>query len=111
MPLDAYLAAAINGPDAPEVPDLEVRTDAPEFSFSTWVAQNGDRSLSDFYVQTKQELDPARHASNALLCGLAILTLDKAGVVEKLIDKMLEDGPISEAEAVRRIEVLISNVE
>lgn len=100
-------------PAEPDVPDIEVRTDSPEFSFSTWTARNGDRSLADFYVATK-EIDPEQHpqhASTALLYGLAILTLDKAGVIEKLIEKMLEDGPIGEREAIRRIEVLITDVE
>lgn len=48
-----------------------------------------------------------RHTSLALLYGLAILSLDQDGTLQRRMDELLEAGPISEIDACNRINLLI----
>lgn len=86
-------------------PDARPIEDAlgPEFSFSLWVPEDGDRSQIDFHVNIPTEPSIRRHASHALVYGLALMTLDRQGVITATIDRLLATGPISETDCCNRI--------
>uniref|UniRef100_A0AB74UMD7 Uncharacterized protein n=1 Tax=Caulobacter phage BL57 TaxID=3348355 RepID=A0AB74UMD7_9VIRU len=79
---------------------------APEFSLSAFVPADGDRGEADLIIH---HTTPSirRHASQALLYGLAIMILDEKGVIGDTIDALLKQGPISEVDAVNRINILL----
>lgn len=49
-----------------------------------------------------------RHASPALLYGLAIMTLEQQGVIDAEINRLLHAGPINEIDACNRITLLLT---
>lgn len=71
---------------------------APEFSLSLFVNED-DEAQVDMLIHTKPGPRVTRHASQALLYGLAIMHLDEQGVISATIDKLLDRGPISEVDA------------
>ncbi len=77
----------------------------PEFVLSTF-----DEGDEDVHLTVSRIDKPSirRHASLALLYGLAILELDKAGVIEAKIEELLEAGPINEVDAANRITQLVA---
>ncbi|AFU87633.1 hypothetical protein CcrKarma_gp116 [Caulobacter virus Karma] len=79
---------------------------APEFSLSAFVPASGDRAEADLIIHHTTP-SVRRHASQALLYGLAIMTLDQQGVIADTIDALLKAGPISEVDAVNRITLLM----
>jgi hypothetical protein len=58
-------------------------------------------------IELPNNPDVRRHASLALLYGLAIMSLDADGTIEKRVDELLTVGPISEVDACNRIALLI----
>ena len=64
-----------------------------------------DEREGDVQILTTTPTKPnIRHpASMALLYGLAILTLDADGVVERRMNELLDAGPINEVDACNRI--------
>jgi hypothetical protein len=48
-----------------------------------------------------------RHASLALLYGLAIMMLDQDGSIQRRMDQILDQGAISEIDAVNHIQLLL----
>lgn len=92
----------------PQIPMEESAGDlAPEFALSAWIGDDGDRGEINILVHTRQDAAIERHASMALLYGLAILALDQQGTIQATIDQMLAAGPINEIEAVNRINFLL----
>ncbi|AFU86594.1 hypothetical protein D869_gp320 [Caulobacter phage CcrRogue] len=78
----------------------------PQFSLAAYVPADGDRGEVDLIIhQTVPSI--RRHASQALLYGLAIMTLDQQGVIADTIDALLAAGPINEVDAVNRIALLM----
>jgi hypothetical protein len=47
------------------------------------------------------------HASAALMFGLAIMTLDQDGTIERRMEQLIANGPINEVDAVNRINLLL----
>lgn len=92
--------ASADPSDPPE--DLPV---LPEFQLLAFDDGEGDVSLE---IGTPLHPSIARHASQALLYGLAILVLDQMGVLGNTIDNLLAAGPISEIDAVNRISLLLN---
>lgn len=78
----------------------------PQFAFSLFVPGDGDRGAVDMTLHTLKP-DIRRHASMALLYGLALMTLDQQGVIAETIDALLKDGPINEVDACNRISLLM----
>jgi hypothetical protein len=76
----------------------------PEFRLVSFNHQPGD---ADIEIGLLKNPSVKRHASMALLYGLAILTLDQTKVIAATIDKLLADGPINEVDACNRISLLI----
>lgn len=96
-------------PQSPELAPPEVVSDLPpEFALSTWLGEGEDRAGVDIIVHTKAKPTPLHHASQALLYGLAILSLDKRGIIADEIEALLKDGPINEQQAVEHINLLLT---
>lgn len=82
---------------------------APEFAMSVWKDEQGDQEAVSLLIHTTTDPAIERHASMGLLYGLAILILDQQGRITDTIRDMVAQGPISEAEAVARINFLLKD--
>jgi len=58
-------------------------------------------------VDTPSAPSIRRHASLALIYGLAIMTLDQDGTIERRVDELMAAGMISEVDAVNKINLLL----
>ncbi|UTC29902.1 hypothetical protein BAJUN_02960 [Bajunvirus bajun] len=88
------------------VPDI----DAPDFQLACFPGDptdGGDRGDCDMIVSLQGPPDIKKHASMALLVGLAILVLDQQGTLNDTVQAMLAEGPISEVDAHNRITLLL----
>lgn len=97
-------------PQIPEHPNRPAGDGVPEFALSAWIA-DGDRGEVELIVHTTTEPSQDRHASLALLYGLAIMSLDQQGVIAAEIDKLLAPGPMAESTACQNITLLIQQEE
>lgn len=84
-------------------------TDVPHFSLAAFIGDDGDRSAVNILVGEAFRPDVKKHASAALLYGLAILTLDAQGVIAAEVDRLMDAGPISEVDAINRISLLLKD--
>jgi hypothetical protein len=85
---------------------------APDFALSVFKANEGrDASDVELMIHVLEYPSSTTPASLALLYGLAILSLDRAGVIHKTIDRLTTDGLPSEAAAVRMINYLMEGDE
>lgn len=68
----------------------------------------GEDGAEDVEIITNVPAHPdiRRHASLALLFGLAVMSLDQDGTIERRIDELMEHGFISEVDAVNQINLL-----
>lgn len=73
----------------------------------------GEDGEEDVEIVTSVPSEPSirRPVSLALLYGLAILTLDHDGTIERRVDELLADGAISEIDAVNRIALLTKGLQ
>lgn len=92
-------------PDTLPPLDLVDSALGPDFALSCWPEEDG--AAVSLLASYPENPNPAKHASMALLYGLAIMTLDQQGVLDQTIDRLLAAGPISEPEAVARITLLL----
>lgn len=79
-------------------------SEMPAFILS--VFDNGADDI-ELAINIPEEPQLDRHASLALLYGLAILTLDRQGTLNAMIDQFLIEGPINEIDATNRITLLM----
>lgn len=79
---------------------------APEFSLSVFSIEDEPGEV-EIIIHTKPSPKVTRHASQALLYGLAIMHLDKKGVIAATINDLLAKGPISEVDAANVIACLL----
>lgn len=93
----------------PVIPDpTDPSNDAPpEFAFSAWNGEAGERDEVRLFVHTTSTPSEEKHASLGLLYGLALMALDQQGAIASAIDALLADGPVSEAQAVEHINFLM----
>jgi len=95
-------------PPSPEAEMLQVSDFGPEFALSTWIDET-DRDEVELMIHHTEEPSAAKPASNALLYGLAIMTLDQQGVISNEIDKLCLKGVPNEAEVCRQIKFLLES--
>jgi hypothetical protein len=76
----------------------------PSFALSVFADEDGV-SLT---THLPQNPTVRRYANQGLLYGLAILTLDRDGVIEKTMERLEEAGPINEVDAHNRITTLLA---
>lgn len=77
----------------------------PEFTLM--VFDNNEENV-DITVSIPQTPSITKHASLGLMYGLAWLLLEREGLVEKRVDYLLENGPMSEIDAVNNINLLLA---
>jgi hypothetical protein len=75
----------------------------PSFSLSVFADEDG----VSLQTHIPQNPDIRRYANQGLLYGLAILTLDREGVIEATMERLEAAGPINEVDAHNRITSLL----
>jgi hypothetical protein len=106
-PMTEYASA----PDDPASFNIDNPPVLPEFELAVF-DEGGDGAALEIGVMKAPSI--LRHASPALLYGLAIMTLDQQGTIKAMVDTLLADGPINEIDATNRITLLLeqdANVE
>lgn len=75
----------------------------PEFSLLVFDEGNN----VDIAIHTPREPDIRRHASLGMLYGLALLSLERQGLVQKAVDHFLEHGPMNEVDCINAMNLLL----
>jgi hypothetical protein len=70
------------------------------------MGEDGEEDV-ELVVDTPSDPSRHRHASLALLYGLAIMTLDQDGTIERRMDELLQAGAINEIDAINKINFLL----
>lgn len=72
------------------------------------IGEDGEEDL-ELIVQLPEKVDIRRHASMALLWGLAVMSLDQDGTIEKRMEALCDaaGGYINEADACNKINLLL----
>lgn len=86
-------------PDVPRPPDFQL------IAIDTEDGEGNEEV--ELLVSTPSNPNIRAHASLGLLYGLAIMTLDQDGTLEKRMTDLLDAGPINEVDAVNRINLLL----
>lgn len=78
--------------------------------YPAFVLEVYDNGLDDIELNLNipNEPDINNHASLALLYALAILTLDRQGTLNKMIEQFLATGPINEVDCANQITLLMA---
>jgi len=95
---EAHTMAVAAHADQPEADDYR-----PPFHLT---ALDGEDDL-ELIVATPTKPNIRKQASMALLFGLAVMTLDQDGTIEKRMHELLDKGDINEVDAVNRINLLL----
>lgn len=74
------------------------------------IGEDGEEDV-ELIVDTPSRPSLQRHASLALLYGLAIMKLDESGAISAMMDAILDEGPVSEVDAVNQITYLLKGIE
>lgn len=76
----------------------------PSFALSVFADQEG----VSLVTHLPQNPTVRKYANQGLLYGLAVLTLDREGVIEQTMERLEALGPINEVDAHNRITALIA---
>lgn len=86
----------------------EPEINSPHFHLTVLDTEDDDGNAEvDLLVSTPSSPDIRAHASLGLLYGLALMTLDQDGTIERRMNQLLEAGPVSEVDAVNNINLLL----
>lgn len=75
----------------------------PEFSLM--VFDNGENV--DIAIHTPRQPDISKHASLGMLYGLALLTLERQGYVQHVVDHYMQQGTMSEIDCMNAITLIM----
>lgn len=88
--------------------ELEGRAEiVPEFSLL--VFDSGEDV--DISIHVPREPDIRKHASLGMIYGLALLTLERQGLVQEAVDHYLAQGPMNEVDCLNAIHLLLQSPE
>lgn len=83
----------------------EEKLPLPDFAISIYESEEN----VDIQVHLGNDDEVDKMATLATLYGVAILMLDRQGIIDSTVQQMLENGPISQSDAINTIALLLSD--
>lgn len=87
-----------------EIDIISEEEDVPAFALTVHDDGEGDIQIETHILSNPS---PHNHASLGLMYGLALLMLDRQGIIEEIVEGLLRSGPMSETDCADAIALLL----